>query len=119
MAEIVRERNRLDQVFVEAKHPRQRARDLRHLKAVCQARAVMVAFVVDKNLRLVDQPAECGGVNDPVAVALIDIARGTRRFPVKAAAALLRMRSIRRQFRSCAPFPRLSQLTLTPEHPNL
>jgi len=30
----------------------------------------MIAFVIDENLRLVFQPAEGGGMNDPVAVTL-------------------------------------------------
>ena len=34
------------------------------------ARAIQIAFVIDEDLRLVDQPAEGGGMHDAIAVAL-------------------------------------------------
>ena len=46
------------------------ARDLGHLEGVRQARDVVVALGVDEHLRLVLEPAEGLGVEDPVAVAL-------------------------------------------------
>ena len=48
----------------------ERARDLRDLDRVGQARAEMVALVVDEHLRLVGEAAEGGGMDDAVAVAL-------------------------------------------------
>ena len=88
MAEVVSQRNRLDQILVKRQRPRQRPRDLRHLQAVRQPRAVMVALVIDEHLRLMDEPAERGRMHDAVAVALIDGARGAWRLLMEPAAAL-------------------------------
>ncbi len=77
VAEVVRQRQRLGQILVEPQRAGQRAGDLRHLDRVGQARAEMVALVVDEDLRLVLQPAERGRVDDAVAVAL-ELAAGRR-----------------------------------------
>ena len=74
MAEIVSERQRLGKIFVEAECARQRAGDLRDFERMREPRTVVVAFVIDEHLRLVGQPPECGGVDDPVAVAAEGIA---------------------------------------------
>ena len=66
--------NGLDQVFVQVQRTRDGAAELRHFQRVRHARAKQVAFVVQENLRLVDQAAKRGGVNDAVAVALVRIA---------------------------------------------
>ena len=84
----------LDEILVEAKHARQRATDLSHFQAVGQPCAVVIAFVINEDLGLVDEPAEGRRMDDAVAVALIDIAGGAGRLVVKAAAALFRMRSV-------------------------
>ena len=60
MAEIVRERQRFGEVFVQAKRARKRASDLRNFERMGEPRAVVVAFVIDEDLRLVSQPPECG-----------------------------------------------------------
>ena len=70
VAEIVAERDRLGQLFVQAQHLRDRARDLRHLERVRQARAVVIAGRREEHLRLVLQPAERLAVDDAIAVAL-------------------------------------------------
>jgi len=70
VAEVVRERYRLGEVFVEPQGPRQPARDLRDLKRVREPRAVVVALVVYEDLRLVLEAAEGLAVDDAVAVAL-------------------------------------------------
>jgi hypothetical protein len=75
MPEVVRQRQRLRQVLVEPELPRHRARDLRHLEAVRQPCAVVIALVVDEHLRLVDQPPERRRMQDAVAVALERAAR--------------------------------------------
>jgi hypothetical protein len=49
---------------------RARAGDLCDFDAVGQAGAEQVAFVIDEDLRLVFEPAEGGGVDDAVTVAL-------------------------------------------------
>ena len=58
MTQIVAERDRLGQLFVQSKHLRDRARDLRDLECVREARAVVVALRREEDLRLVLQPAE-------------------------------------------------------------
>ena len=78
VAEVVRQRQRLGQVLVEPQRAGQRAGDLRHLDRVGQPRAVVVALVVDEDLRLVLQAAEGGGMDDAVAVALERAARRRR-----------------------------------------
>src|SRR5450755_1248656 len=65
------ERAGLGEVLVEAEGPGDRPRDLRHFQRVRQARAVVIAFERDEDLRLVLQPPERTRVNDAVAVALV------------------------------------------------
>ena len=72
VAEVVAERQALGQVLVQPQGPRDRAPDLRDLQRVGEARAVVVALVVDEDLRLVLEPPEGRAVDDPVAVALVD-----------------------------------------------
>ena len=92
MAEIVRERDGLGEVLVEAQLPRDRARDLRHLERVRQPRAIVVALVEDEHLRLVGETPEGGGMQDAVAVALEGAAR---RASASAPAAATRHRACR------------------------
>ncbi|SUE42435.1 Uncharacterised protein [Ralstonia mannitolilytica] len=94
VAQVVRERDGLHQVFVQPQAARDRPGDLRHLKAVRQARAKQVALVVDEDLCLVFEPPEGRAVDDAVAIALELGARGGRRFGVHAAARLRRMRGV-------------------------
>ena len=72
MAEIVGERQRLREILVEAEHAGDRARDLRHLEAVGEPRAVMIAFVIDEDLGLVFEATKGRRVEDAIAVALKD-----------------------------------------------
>ena len=58
------------EVLVEAERRGERARDLRRLDRVRQPRPVVVALVVDEDLRLVLEAAERRAVDDAVAVAL-------------------------------------------------
>ena len=97
MAEIVGQRQGLGQILVEAQRPADRARDLRHFEAVGQPGAVMVALVVDKDLRLVDQPAKRGRMDDAVAVALKRRAHRMLGLRMEPPAGLLRPRRIRRK----------------------
>src|SRR5690606_23677665 len=76
VAQVVRQRNSLDQVFVEPQRTRDAAPELRHFQRMREAGAEQVALVVEEHLRLVDQAAKRGGMNDAVAVALEG---GTRR----------------------------------------
>ena len=80
VAQVMRQRNRLNQVFIEAQRAGDGAAQLRHLQGVRQARAEQVAFMVEEHLRLVNQPAESGGVDNAVAVSLELCARRSRHF---------------------------------------
>ena len=68
--EVVAERDRLGQLLVQPQHLRDRARDLRDLERVRQARAVVIAGRREEHLRLVLQPAERLAVDDAIAIAL-------------------------------------------------
>jgi hypothetical protein len=70
VAEVVAEPDRLDQVLVQAQRPRHGSRHLRDLEGVGEPCAVVVALGGDEHLRLVLEPAEGLGVDDPVAIAL-------------------------------------------------
>ena len=70
VAEIVAERNRFGELFVQAKDLGDGAGDLRHLEGVRQPRAVVVAGRREEHLRLVFEPAEGLAVDDAIAVAL-------------------------------------------------
>ena len=89
VAEIVRERQGLRQILVQAQHARYGTRDLRDLETVRQARAEVIAFMGDENLGLVLQAAEGGGMDDPVAVALEGAAGRAFGLRIKAAAGLV------------------------------
>ena len=89
MSEVVGEGERFRQILVETQRPTDRARDLRDLEAVRQPGAEEVALVVDEHLRLVLQPTEGRGVDDPVAIALKAGARGALRLGMQPPAAVL------------------------------
>ena len=73
--------------LVEAKRTRQRARDLRHFERMGEPGAEMVAFVENKHLSLVGQPAKRRRMNNAIAVTAESIAREARCFRPKPAAA--------------------------------
>ena len=70
MSKIVGKRHSLGEVFIEAEHPADAARDLCHLDTVRQAGSKQIAFVVDEDLSLVFKPPKSRGVNDTVTVSL-------------------------------------------------
>src|SRR5258706_3931184 len=70
MSEVVRQRYRLDQVFVEAQIARHRTSYLRDFDAMGQSRAKKIAFVVHENLGLVLEATKRRGVDDAVAIPL-------------------------------------------------
>ena len=96
MAEIVRQRQSLGEVLVEAERAGQRPGDLDHFQRVGQPGAVMVAFVVDEDLRLVRQAPERGGMDDAVAIAAEIVARAAVRLGKAPAAARQRIGGERR-----------------------
>ncbi len=97
VAEIVRERDRLDQVLVQPEPARDRAADLRHLERMRQPGAEQVALVVQEHLGLVDQAPEGGAVDDAVPVALEGVARLAARLGDAPATARRRIARPRRQ----------------------
>src|SRR5262245_35430132 len=98
MAEIVCERQCFREVLVEPERTRKRTSDLGDFQSVRQARAVVIAFVIDENLRLVGKPPERRGMDDPVTVPPEGIARRTGRLGVEPATALRRIRGINSPF---------------------
>src|SRR6185312_8108560 len=98
MTEIMREGQGFGEVLVQPKRPRERAGNLDDVQSVRQARAVMIAFVIDEDLRLMGEPPERRGMNDPVAVPPESIARWARRLGVTPAPALRRIGRINRPF---------------------
>ena len=57
---IVGKRHRFGEILVKAEGARDRASDLRHFEAVRQPGSVVIALVINKDLRLVGQPAKRG-----------------------------------------------------------
>ena len=70
VAEVVAERDGLGEGLVEPQRPGQRPRHLGDLQRVGEPGDEVVAVGVQEDLRLVLEPAEGLGVQDPVAVAL-------------------------------------------------
>jgi hypothetical protein len=78
MAQVVCEAQRFRKVFVEAQGAGEGAPDLRHCETVGEPDTKMIAIGRDEHLRLVAKPAESDRVNDPVAVALKNVAGAAR-----------------------------------------
>ena len=70
MAEIVPERHRLDEILVKAHRPAHVSADLCNFQRVGHARAKVIVFVRDKNLRLEVQPPKRAAMYDPVPIPL-------------------------------------------------
>ena len=75
VAEIVRQRDGFDEVFVERQRARNRAPELSDLERMREPGAVQIALVVDEDLRLVDEAPERRAMHDAVTVALMLAAR--------------------------------------------
>ncbi len=58
VTQIVGQRHRFRQVFIGLKRPRQAARQLRHFQRMGQPGAVIIAFMLHKDLGLVLETAE-------------------------------------------------------------
>ena len=69
MAEVMGERHSLSQIIVQTEGLGDGPGDLRHLQRVCQARAIIVAFMRYEDLSLLLQAAKSGGVYHPIPVA--------------------------------------------------
>jgi hypothetical protein len=68
--EVVRQGDGLDQILVQAQAVCHRATELGHLQGMGQAGPEQIAFVVEEDLGLVNQPAKRRAVDDPIPVAL-------------------------------------------------
>ena len=90
MAEVVRQRQRLGQILVEAQGAAMDRAICATSMAMGQARAVVIAFVRDEDLGLVLQAPERGGMDDAVAVALERVAGGAGRLRDQPPTAFLR-----------------------------
>src|SRR5213082_3326252 len=98
MAEVVGEAQSFGEVLIEAECPGDGAADLRHFDAVREAHSKMVAVGGNEHLGFVPETAERDRVDDPVAVALENVARTARAgigLSVQAAARSRWMRSQR------------------------
>src|SRR6185295_11224593 len=80
VAEIVAERDRFGELFVQPQDLGDRARDLRDLERVRQPRAVVIAGRREEHLRLVLEASKRLAVNDAVAITLKRRPNGVRRF---------------------------------------
>jgi hypothetical protein len=79
MPDIVNQRKRLRQIFVQTKRGRNRSGDLSNLHRVGQPAAKVVGGAAGKDLSLPCQAPEGARLHDPLAIALEGSARGTDR----------------------------------------
>jgi hypothetical protein len=75
VADVMGQAQSFREVLVQPQGTRQGAADLRDLETVGQADAEVVAVRRHEDLRLVPEPTERDGVDDPVAITLEGIAR--------------------------------------------
>ncbi len=94
VAKVMRQRQRLGEIIVKAERAGQSAGDLADLDRMGEPRAVMVALVRNKDLRLMRETAEGRGMEDTVAVALEFAPRRRARLVEQPAAAAARIRGI-------------------------
>src|ERR1700687_2602518 len=87
MADVVTERKRFRQIFIQRQRRGHRAGDLRNFDGVRQAVAEVVGDAGGEDLHLVFQTPEGTGVNDPVAVALEFVAVRVRELGITPAPA--------------------------------
>src|SRR5258708_4704617 len=98
MPEIMCQRYRLDQVFVQTEITGHGSSDLCDFYAVGQPGTEQIAFMIDEYLGLVFETAERGGVNDAVTIPLEFRAAGRGCFGELSAARSRGIGGISRQF---------------------
>ena len=86
MADVVHERQYFDQIGVQVQLLGDGARDLRDLERMRQTIAEVIGEASGEYLRLIFQTAESARVDDTIAVTLVVIAIGMRRFRIAASA---------------------------------
>ena len=67
---VMRESNAFDQILIQCQIARNRARDLGYFDTVGEAGAKQVAFMINKDLGLVLEPAKRGRMDNAIPVAL-------------------------------------------------
>ena len=97
MTEVVRQRHRLDEIFVQPQRAGDRTADLRYFERMGQSRPEKIAFVIDEDLGLVLKTAEGGAMDDAVTVALKVGATGRLRFGVLSSTRMRRVPGVGRQ----------------------
>jgi hypothetical protein len=70
VTQVVRQSDRLSEVFVDLQYAGKAHRHLAHLERMGKPRAVIIAFVVQKDLCFVFEESKRGGVDDPAQVAV-------------------------------------------------
>src|SRR5260221_11950579 len=78
MTEVVCEAQSLGQILVETQRASHRPPDLGDFEAVRQPHPIMIAVGRDEHLGLVAQAPERDGVDQPIAIALEDVAGAAR-----------------------------------------
>src|SRR3982750_2508470 len=86
MPDIVGQRKRFRQVFVQCQRSGDSTSNLRDFNRVRQSVAEVIGIRSGEDLRLVFQPAKCPGVNDAVTGALEIVAIRMRQLRISAAA---------------------------------
>ena len=114
MPQVMRQRNRFHQVLVQPQRTCDRSSQLRDFQRVGHPGAEQVPFMVEEHLRLVDQPAERGGMDDAVAVALELGARRRGLLRMAATAGLRRVTGVGRQLHCLALTRKCNQAAPTP-----
>jgi hypothetical protein len=77
MTKIVSETKSFREIFVETKCARHRPANLGHFETVSKAHPVVIPVRSDEDLRFVTQSPKGHRVDQPVAIALKDVARAT------------------------------------------
>src|SRR3989338_181505 len=98
VTQVMCKRYRFNKVAVESKHLSNHAGDLAGLEGMGQPGAVIIPFMIDKNLSFVLQAPKSRAVDDTVAVPLKSSTVGVLCFgmlPAEARSAFLRVRSER------------------------
>ena len=108
VTEIVTERNRLGQLFVQPQHLGDGPRDLGHLQRVREARAIVIARGREEDLGLVLQPSERLAVDDAIPIAL---EAGANRILGLGSLAAARIAALRRLGRQRLPLAGLELFT--------
>ena len=89
VAQVMRQRDCLGEFRIESKCAADRARHLCHFNRMSQPRAIIIALMFQKNLRLVFQTAKGTGMNDPVSIPLKTTAKSTLALGIKPPARVL------------------------------